>query len=216
MKSVLYAPAVGSLMYVMVTTRPDISHVVSRFMHNLGQSHWNIVKHVFRYLASTKHHYILFGPKPTSRRSRLHQLGLRRLCGQSKVNNWILFQIRQWSNFMEVETSRVHSHLNDRSRICSYVRRSERSFMARSAGAHVSASRLRLGSSCLQRQSECCCFVKEPGSSQRLQAYRSSISLCSGLRHFRKDVADGMTKCLSADRFRSLRQQMGITAYQSG
>ena len=78
--------------------------------------------------------------------------------------------------------NRVHSHLNDRSRICSCVRRSERIFMARSVGAHVSASRLRLGSSCLQRQSKCCCLVEKSGSSQRLQAYRSSISLCSGLR----------------------------------
>ena len=37
MKSVPYAPAVGSLVYAMVATRPDISHavgVVSRFMHN--------------------------------------------------------------------------------------------------------------------------------------------------------------------------------------
>jgi hypothetical protein len=35
MKSVRYAPAVGSLMYVMVATRPDITHVVgvvNRFM----------------------------------------------------------------------------------------------------------------------------------------------------------------------------------------
>ena len=69
MKSVLYAPAVGSLMYATVTTRPDISHVVgviSRFMHNPGRSHWNIVKHVFRYLAGTKDHDILFGPNSTS------------------------------------------------------------------------------------------------------------------------------------------------------
>ena len=39
MKSVPYAPAVGSLMYTMVATWPDISHVVgvvSRFMHNPG------------------------------------------------------------------------------------------------------------------------------------------------------------------------------------
>jgi ATP-binding cassette subfamily B (MDR/TAP) protein 1 len=39
MKSVSYAPAVDSLMYVMVATWPDIAHavgVVSRFMHNLG------------------------------------------------------------------------------------------------------------------------------------------------------------------------------------
>ena len=41
---------------------------------------------------------------------------------------------------MEVETSGVHSHLNDRSRICSCVQSSERGFMARSARAHVSAS----------------------------------------------------------------------------
>ena len=35
--------------------------------------------------------------------------------------------------------------------------------------------------------SKCCCFVEKSGPSQRLQAYRSSISLCSGLRHFRKN-----------------------------
>ena len=68
MKSVLYAPAVGSLMYAMVATRPDISHIVgvgSRFKHNSGRSHWNAVKHVFRYLAGTKDHGILFGLNPT-------------------------------------------------------------------------------------------------------------------------------------------------------
>ena len=69
MKSVLYAPAVGSLVYPMLRTRPDISHavgVISRFMHNPGPSHWNAVKHVFRYLAGTKDHGILFGPNQTS------------------------------------------------------------------------------------------------------------------------------------------------------
>ena len=69
MKSVPYAPAVGSLMYAMVATRPDISHavgVVSRFMHNPDRSHRNAIKHVFRYLARTNDHDILFGPNPTS------------------------------------------------------------------------------------------------------------------------------------------------------
>ena len=69
MKSVPYAPTIGSLMYTMVVTRPAISHVVgvvNRFMHNPGRSHWNAVKHVFRYLAGTKDHDILFGPNPTS------------------------------------------------------------------------------------------------------------------------------------------------------
>ena len=65
MKSAPYALAVGSVMYAMVARRPDISHVVgviSRFMHNPGRSHWNAIKHVFRYLAGTKDHGILFGP----------------------------------------------------------------------------------------------------------------------------------------------------------
>ena len=41
-KSVPYAPVVGSIMYAMVATWPDISHavgVMSRFMHNPGRSH---------------------------------------------------------------------------------------------------------------------------------------------------------------------------------
>ena len=50
MKSVLYALAVGSLMYAMIVTPPDIAHVirvVSKFMHNPGRSHWNALKHLF-------------------------------------------------------------------------------------------------------------------------------------------------------------------------
>jgi ATP-binding cassette subfamily B (MDR/TAP) protein 1 len=57
MKSVPYAPTVGSLMYAMVATQPDIAHavgVVSRFMHNPGRPHWNAVKHMFRYLVGTQ------------------------------------------------------------------------------------------------------------------------------------------------------------------
>ena len=69
MKSVPHAPLVSSLMYAMVSTRPDIAHtvgVVNRFMHNPGRSHWNAVKHVFIYLVGTKDHGILFGPNKNS------------------------------------------------------------------------------------------------------------------------------------------------------
>jgi hypothetical protein len=65
MKSVPYAPAVGSLMYVMVATRPDIALavvVVSRFMHNPGRPHWNAVKHILRYLDGTQDYDIKFEP----------------------------------------------------------------------------------------------------------------------------------------------------------
>ena len=69
MKSTPYAPTVGSLMYAMVATQPDISHavgVIRRFMGNPGRSIWNTVKHVFRYLAGIKDHDILFRPNSTS------------------------------------------------------------------------------------------------------------------------------------------------------
>jgi len=47
MSKVPYASAVGSLMYAMVCTRPDIAHtvgVVRRSMNNLGKEHWMAVK----------------------------------------------------------------------------------------------------------------------------------------------------------------------------
>ncbi|XP_068318544.1 secreted RxLR effector protein 161-like [Pyrus communis] len=57
MANVPYASAVGSLMYVMLCTRPDICHVVgivSRYQSNPGQAHWQAVKRIMRYLQGTK------------------------------------------------------------------------------------------------------------------------------------------------------------------
>ncbi|KAF3646375.1 putative L-gulonolactone oxidase 4 [Capsicum annuum] len=51
-----YASAVGSLMYVMVCTRPDISHavgIVSRYMHNLGKEHWQAVEWILWYIRNS-------------------------------------------------------------------------------------------------------------------------------------------------------------------
>eukprot|EP00253_Pinus_taeda_P021795 PITA_21795 len=53
MSKVPYASAVGSLMYAMVCTRPDISHVVgvvSRYMKNPRKEHWMAVKQILSYL----------------------------------------------------------------------------------------------------------------------------------------------------------------------
>ena len=53
MEKVPYASTIGSLMYAMVCTRPDIAYavrVVSRFMSNPGKQHWEAVEWILRYL----------------------------------------------------------------------------------------------------------------------------------------------------------------------
>jgi len=47
MSHVPYASAVGSLMYAIVYTKPDLSQavsVVSRYMHDSGKGHWEAVR----------------------------------------------------------------------------------------------------------------------------------------------------------------------------
>lgn len=64
MKSIPFASAVGSLMYSMVCTRPDIAHavgVVSRFLANPGKAHWEAVKWILRYLRGTSKYSLCFG-----------------------------------------------------------------------------------------------------------------------------------------------------------
>ena len=66
MSYVPYANAIGSLMYAMICTRPDLAYVVSmvsRYMHNPGKKHWNAVKWIFRYLKGTSHVGLVFDKK---------------------------------------------------------------------------------------------------------------------------------------------------------
>ncbi|XP_073223532.1 secreted RxLR effector protein 161-like [Cicer arietinum] len=55
-KQKTYASAIGSIMYVMVCSIPDISHAVSVtsvFMGNPRNTHWQAVKWIVRYLNGT-------------------------------------------------------------------------------------------------------------------------------------------------------------------
>ena len=59
-----YRRAIGSLMYAAVATRPDISYAVStlsQFLENPGETHWEAVERVFRYLAGTRGHALTYG-----------------------------------------------------------------------------------------------------------------------------------------------------------
>ncbi|KAL5838301.1 hypothetical protein ACOSQ3_015470 [Xanthoceras sorbifolium] len=66
MDKIPYASAVGSLMYAMVCTRPDIGHAVgaiSRFMSDPGKTHWEAVKWILRYLRGTINKCLHFGKR---------------------------------------------------------------------------------------------------------------------------------------------------------
>lgn len=57
MQEVPYRQCVGRLVNLMRTTRPDLAFavsVVSRYLHNPGRKHWNMVKRIMRYLSGTK------------------------------------------------------------------------------------------------------------------------------------------------------------------
>ncbi|CAD6273213.1 unnamed protein product [Miscanthus lutarioriparius] len=64
MSRVPYSNDVGSLMYAMVCSRPDLSYamsLVSRYMANPGKEYWKAVQWIFRYLCGTTNACLKFG-----------------------------------------------------------------------------------------------------------------------------------------------------------
>jgi hypothetical protein len=64
MRVIPYALAIGSIIYAMICTCPDVSYalsVMSRYQSNYGDTHWTIVKNVLKYLRRTKEAFLVFG-----------------------------------------------------------------------------------------------------------------------------------------------------------
>lgn len=69
MSKIPYLAAVGSLIYLAIGTRPDISYAVSsvsRFGKNPGMIHWQAVLRIFKYLQHTSNYALQYGPPPPS------------------------------------------------------------------------------------------------------------------------------------------------------
>ena len=59
-----YASAIGSIMYAMLCTRPDVSYALSmtsRFQKDPGVDHWTAVKNILKYLRRTKDLILVYG-----------------------------------------------------------------------------------------------------------------------------------------------------------
>ncbi|KAK9003914.1 hypothetical protein V6N11_018808 [Hibiscus sabdariffa] len=64
MSQVPYALAIGSIMYAMICTRPDLSYALSmtsRYQANPGEGHWVAVKNILMYLRMTKDVFLVYG-----------------------------------------------------------------------------------------------------------------------------------------------------------
>ncbi|KAK8652036.1 hypothetical protein V6N13_141606 [Hibiscus sabdariffa] len=64
MSQITYASAIGSIMYAMICTRPDLSYglsMTSRYQANPGEGHWVAVKNILKYLRRTKDVFLVYG-----------------------------------------------------------------------------------------------------------------------------------------------------------
>jgi hypothetical protein len=55
---------IGSVMYVMICTHPDVSYALSamsRYQSNYGDAYWTMVKNILKYLRRTKEAFVVFG-----------------------------------------------------------------------------------------------------------------------------------------------------------
>ncbi|GKC78956.1 hypothetical protein Tco_1129730 [Tanacetum coccineum] len=64
MQNLPYASAVGSIMYAVRCTRPNVAfaqNITSRFQQKPCDLHWTIVKNILKYLRNTKDMFLVYG-----------------------------------------------------------------------------------------------------------------------------------------------------------
>ena len=66
MSKIPYSSTIGSIMYVMLCTQPDVSYALSttsRYQSDSGESHRTTVKNIVKYLRRTKDAFLLYDGK---------------------------------------------------------------------------------------------------------------------------------------------------------
>ena len=64
MSRIPYAFVIGSIMYTMLYTRPDVSYalrITNRYQANPSEKHWMAVKNILKYLRRTKDMFLVYG-----------------------------------------------------------------------------------------------------------------------------------------------------------
>ncbi|GJS82305.1 retrotransposon protein, putative, ty1-copia subclass [Tanacetum coccineum] len=69
MKGIPYASAIGSIMYAVRCTGPDVAfsqNLTSGYQQNPGESHWTAVKNILKYIRNTKDMFLVYGGDSTT------------------------------------------------------------------------------------------------------------------------------------------------------
>ena len=64
MTMIPYASAIGSIMYVVLCTRPNVSYalrVTSRYQMDPSEGHWVAINNILKYLRKTKDVFLIHG-----------------------------------------------------------------------------------------------------------------------------------------------------------
>ncbi|XP_074313781.1 secreted RxLR effector protein 161-like [Silene latifolia] len=64
MRKIPYASAIGSIMYAMLYTHPDVAcalSMMSRYQNSPGEGHWTAANNILKYLKRTKDMFLVFG-----------------------------------------------------------------------------------------------------------------------------------------------------------
>ena len=137
MAKVPYSFAVGSLMYAMICTRPDIAFamgVVHRYMSNPGKKHWEAVKGIMRYLKGTRKLCICFG------RNGACVFGYTDVdyagdMDKRRSTSGYVFMFT--GGALEISVTKLHINVNHRSRVYCSIRGLQGSYMACSTSGRL-------------------------------------------------------------------------------
>ena len=64
MSKIAYASAIGSIMYAMLCTLPDVSYALSmtsRYQSDPDENHWIAVKNILKYFRRSKDTFLIYG-----------------------------------------------------------------------------------------------------------------------------------------------------------
>ena len=87
-----YSKAIGSLMYAMISTRPDIAFAVgklSRYTHNPSLIHWQAMNRVFKYLKGTMDYRLSYSGFPSVLEGYSDASWITNMEDHSSTSGWV-------------------------------------------------------------------------------------------------------------------------------